>query len=143
MERAFTNLLIDSYEVGPQNWTPQFREEFQRRRGYDMSPYLITLTGRVVDSVEITERFLWDFRRTIADLFHDNYWGYYAELCHKYGLKSATECYEGPFSTFDNAAEVDIPMTEFWSSNWFGKSSARSRLVASGRSSRRQAHRRG
>ena len=129
--KSFTNLLIDSYEVGAQNWTPQFREEFQRRRGYDLLPYLITLTGCVVDSVEITERFLWDFRRTIADLYHDNYWGYYAELCRKYGLKSVTETYEGPFSTFDNAAEDDIPMTEFWSSNWFGKSSARSRLVAS------------
>jgi len=130
--KSFTNLLIDSYEVGPQNWTPQFREEFQRRRGYDLTPYLLALTGRIVDSIEITERFLWDFRRTIADLYHDNYYSYFTELCHQRGLKSAVEPYTGPFSTMDNAAAVDIPMSEFWTGNTFGISAARIRLVASG-----------
>ena len=27
---------IDSWEVGSQNWTPKFREEFKRRRGYGL-----------------------------------------------------------------------------------------------------------
>ena len=35
------------------------REEFQRRRGYDLTPYLPTYTGRVVTSQEVSERFLW------------------------------------------------------------------------------------
>ena len=40
---------IDSWEVGSQNWTPRMREEFQKRRGYDLLPLLPTFTGRVVD----------------------------------------------------------------------------------------------
>ena len=55
---------IDSWEVGSQNWTPAFREEFQRLRGYDPLPFLPVMTGRVVDSLEVSERFLWDLRQT-------------------------------------------------------------------------------
>ena len=53
---------IDSWEVGSQNWTPKMREEFKRRRGYDLLPLLPIFTGRVLDSVEFSERFLWDLR---------------------------------------------------------------------------------
>jgi alpha-L-rhamnosidase len=44
------------------------REDFQRLRGYDLLPYMPVLTGQVVDSLEISQRFLWDFRGTIGDL---------------------------------------------------------------------------
>ena len=37
-----SHLLIDSYEVGEQNWSPQARVEFQKRRGYDPLLYLPT-----------------------------------------------------------------------------------------------------
>ena len=79
--KTLNNLLIDSYEVGHQNWTRTFREDFKQRRGYDPLMYLPTLTGRIVESGEVSERFLWDMRRTIADLFADNYYSYFAELC--------------------------------------------------------------
>jgi len=129
--KTFTTLLIDSYEVGPQNWTPGFREEFQKRRGYDLLPYLPAFTGRLVDSAEITERFLWDVRRTIADLFADNYYGYFTELCHRRDLKAAFEAYVGPYSTLDCSALADLPMGEFWTGNGYRKSNARNRLVIS------------
>src|SRR5262249_20081244 len=87
--RTLNNALIDSYEVGSQNWTPKFREEFRRRRGYDPLPFLPVVAGNIVDSREVSERFLWDFRRTIADLFADNYYGYFAELCRRNGLKAS------------------------------------------------------
>jgi hypothetical protein len=48
---SFTTLLIDSYEVGPQNWTPRFGEDFKRLRGYDLTPYLPAMTGRVIGSM--------------------------------------------------------------------------------------------
>ncbi|MBV5332075.1 glycoside hydrolase, partial [bacterium] len=67
--KVFTGALIDSYEAGSSNWTPRFRDEFITRRGYDPVPFLPVLSGRYVDSGEISERFLWDFRRTIGDLF--------------------------------------------------------------------------
>jgi hypothetical protein len=111
---ALNNTLIDSYEVGGQNWSPKFREEFQKRRGYDPLPFLPTFTGRVVDNPEISERFLWDVRRTIADLFAENYYGHFQELCHQHGLKASIEPYTGPFESLQCGAPADIPMGEFW-----------------------------
>ncbi len=112
--KPLNNVLIDSYEVGGQNWTPQFRSEFEKRRGYDPLLYLPTLTGRVVDSPEVSERFLWDLRRTIADLFAENYYGHFQELCHQHGLKASFEPYTGPFESLQCGAAADIPMGEFW-----------------------------
>ncbi len=113
--KVLNNVLIDSYEVGSQNWTPKFREEFQRRRGYDLLPFLPVVTGRVVESVEVSERFLWDFRRTICDLFAENYAGHMAELCHSHGMKFSVEGYgNGPFDNLQYGGAGDIPMGEFW-----------------------------
>jgi hypothetical protein len=120
--KPLNNVLIDSYEVGGQNWTPQFRSEFEKRRGYDPLPWLPTLTGRVVDSPEVSERFLWDLRRTIADLFAENYYGHFQELCHQHGLKASFEPYTGPFESLQCGAAADIPMGEFWVGNTPGSS---------------------
>lgn len=116
--RSFVGAHIDSWEVGYQNWTPRFREEFQRRRGYDPLNYLPTFSGRFVGSAEQSERFLWDVRRTIADLLADNYAGHLAELAHQHGLQLSIEAYgslgKGPFDELQYAARADLPMTEFW-----------------------------
>lgn len=113
--KVLNNVLIDSYEVGSQNWTPKFHEEFQKRRGYDVLPFLPVVTGRAVESIAVSERFLWDFRRTICDLFDQNYYGYFAELCHKHGMMASTEAYgNGPFDNLTCGGAVDIPMGEFW-----------------------------
>lgn len=115
--KVLNNILIDSYETGQQNWTHAFAEEFTKRTDYDITPYLPALTGRVIENVDITERFLWDYRRTIADLFRDNYFGKFAELCHEHGLVLSCEPYGAPgnFNDPEIAAIVDIPMGEFWS----------------------------
>ena len=120
--KTFDNVLIDSYEVAGQNWTPKFREEFQARRGYDPLPWLITFTGRVVDNPEVSERFLWDIRRTIADLFAEKYYGHFQELCHQHGLKSSIEPYTGPFESLQCGEAADIPMGEFWAGSGVGSS---------------------
>jgi hypothetical protein len=113
--KTLNNVLIDSYEVGSQNWTPKFREEFQKRRGYDPLPYLPVVTGRVLESTEISERFLWDLRRTVCDLFADNYYGYLGELCRQHGLKFSNEPYgNGSFDNLQIGGTADIPMGEFW-----------------------------
>ena len=113
--KALNSSLIDSYEVGGQNWTAQFREEFQVRRGYDPLKFLPTLTGRVVDNPALSERFLWDFRRTIADLFAENYFGHFAKICRQHGLQNAVEPYTGPFESMQSGATADVVMGEFWS----------------------------
>jgi len=113
--KVLNNSLIDSYEVGSQNWTPKFREEFQKRRGYDPLPYLPVITGRTIESKEISERFLWDLRRTIADLFAENYYGHLGELCHKNGMMFSAEPYgNGGFDNIQSGSKEDIPMAEFW-----------------------------
>lgn len=112
---GLNNIEIDSYEPGSQNWTDGFEQEFRRRRGYDLTPYLPVLTGRVVNSPELTERFLWDFRRTIADLFAENYAARMAELVHQAGLNFSIEHYgNGPFDDLEYGSYADMPMGTFW-----------------------------
>ena len=118
--KALGSSLIDSYEVGGQNWTENFRAEFQRRRGYDLTKFLPTFTGRVVDNPAVSERFLWDMRRTIADLFAENYYGHFAELCKQHGLLNAVEPYTGPFESIQCGARADVVMGEFWTGDWQG-----------------------
>ncbi len=119
--KVFRSVLIDSYEMGSQNWTPKMREEFKKRRGYDLLPFLPVITGRVVESLDISERFLWDFRRTIADLFNENYYGYFGELCRRHGLLLWVEPYgNGPFDDITAGSKADIPMSEFWIGHGLG-----------------------
>ena len=128
--KTFFSALIDSYEVDTQNWTPRFREEFRRLRGYDPLPYLPAMVGRVVDSLEISERFLWDVRRTIADLFAENYYGYFAELLHRHGMLLSAEPYgNGGFDDLTCGGRADIPMSEFWV-GW-GNDNSNSKLASS------------
>ena len=107
--------VIDSYETGMQNWTREFPQEFSKRRGYDLVKYLPTMTGRVVESAEVSERFLWDLRRTCADLMGDYYYGRFAERCRENKLKAYAEPYSGgPFDELQSGSHLDVPMGEFW-----------------------------
>jgi hypothetical protein len=112
--------LIDSYECGDQNWTPLMSGEFQTHNGYSIHPWLPALAGRVIESPESTQRFQEDFQQTIADLWSTNYYGYFAQLLHKRGLKGSVEAYgNGGFDNLESAGLNDMPMSEFW----FGNSS--------------------
>jgi hypothetical protein len=112
--KVLVSCLIDSWEVRDQNWTPRMLEDFKRLRSYDPTPFLPVMTGRVVDNSEVSERFLWDVRRTVSDLFAQNYYGHFTELCHQHGLKSLVEPYTGPFESLQCGAANDVPMGEFW-----------------------------
>jgi len=113
--RGLAGGLIDSYETGMQNWTREFPQEFAKRRGYDLRKYLPAMTGRLVESSEVSERFLWDIRRTCADLMADNYYGRFAERCRQNKMKAYAEPYSGgPFEELQCGARLDVPMGEFW-----------------------------
>lgn len=113
--KTLNNALIDSYEVGGQNWTPKLRDEFQKRRGYDPLKWMPALAGFVVDRRGMAERFLWDYRRTLADLYAENYFGRFKELCQKAGLQMSVEPYgNGGFDNIQAGLKADIPMGEFW-----------------------------
>ena len=113
--KVLVSTHIDSWEVGTQNWTPRMREEFKNRRGYDLWKCLPAFTGRVLDSAEVTERFLWDLRQTISDLIVENYAGEFRRLANKDGLRLSIEAYDrAPVSEMAYAGEADEPMGEFW-----------------------------
>jgi hypothetical protein len=105
---------IDSWENGSQNWTARMREEFRKRRGYDLLPLLPTLSGRVVESLEVSERFLWDLRQTVSDLVVENYAGHMAKLAQQHGLRLSIEAYGGPCDDMTYGGRADEPMCEFW-----------------------------
>ena len=107
---------IDSWEVGPQNWTESFPQEFKKWRGYDILRFLPVLTGRTVENLEMSERFLWDFRQTISELLVENYAGRLHELARQHGLRLSIEAYDGdPCDDLTYAGRADEPVGEFWS----------------------------
>ena len=115
-DKVWVSTHIDSWEIGSQNWTPAMRQEFQKRRGYDLLPLLPVLTGRVIDSVETSERFLWDLRLTVSEMLCDNYVGELQRLAKRDGLRLSIEAYDGiPADNMAAASRCDEPMGEFWS----------------------------
>ena len=90
---GFNNILVDSFEVGSQNWTQKMEAEFQKRRGYSLRPFMPAFAGYILEDVPTTERFLEDFRRVVSDLFAENYAGALTKKCHAYGLKCSIEPY--------------------------------------------------
>jgi hypothetical protein len=112
--KTLVSTHVDSWESGSGNWTAGFRDEFRRRRGYDLLPYLPTLNGLVVDSLEASERFFRDWRETICEMLLDNYAGHLRELAHKKGLRLSIEAYDGTCDDLRFAGRADEPMCEFW-----------------------------
>jgi hypothetical protein len=115
--KTFRYLLLDSWEAGVENWTDDMIQQFQKRRGYDPTPFLPALTGRIIESSEVSDRFLWDFRRTIADLVAENHYGVMTRHLNQRGIGLYAEALGGPTTTGDGLLSksfVDIPMGEFW-----------------------------
>ena len=105
---------IDSWENGSQNWTAKMREEFQQRHGYDLTPFLPVFTGRVVSSLEVSERFLWDVRRTVSELVIENYAGRFHGLANANAMRFTCEAYGSPCDYIPYGGQADEPMGEFW-----------------------------
>jgi hypothetical protein len=122
----------DSWECGAQTWSPVFRQEFLKRRGYDPVQYLPVTTGIAIGSAEESERFLWDYRRTILDLVVDNFFKTSVELTNKTGGVYSSETMAGTITdALEFYREVDVPMGEFWIST-FGQGEKMLPRVSSG-----------
>lgn len=122
--KTFISTHIDSWEVGSQNWTPRFAEEFRKRRGYDMIQFLPVLAGYTVDRSDITSRFKWDFRQTVSDLVVENYAGHMRELANRHGMRLSIEAYfNTPCDELMYAGRADEPMCEFWTQKRRGHAS--------------------
>ena len=113
--KTFSVMVIDSYEGGVQTWSASFMQEFHKRRGYDMTAWLPCLTGRIVGSPELTDRFLCDYRLTISDLYRDYYYGYMQKLVAAYGMKLFVEPYgDHNINQMDIGSQADVAAFEFW-----------------------------
>ena len=120
---AWKHVVADSYEMGPQNWTNGFAAAFRARYGYDPLPWLPALTGRVVNSPEASDRFLWDLRRLVADRIATDYVGALRDCCNEHGLRMWLENYghwgfPGEFLQYGGAC--DEISGEFWVSGSLG-----------------------
>ena len=120
--KSLKYLHDDSWEVGLPNWTRGFLDEFQKYRGYDARPYLPALAGHAVGSPEISDRFLYDLRKTIADCLAENHYARFAELARGRGVgihpEAGGPCWPKvvPMDALKNLGHCDIPMGEFWQS---------------------------
>ncbi len=114
--KSFDMVEIDSFEAGLQNWTATLPADFAKRNGYAITPWLPALTGRIVGDLDRSNRFLFDFRRTLAELMADNYYGHVQARLNAEGLKLHVEGYgPGAFDALQVSGRAEVPMTEFWS----------------------------
>jgi hypothetical protein len=111
-------LFFDSWEAENQNWTPRFREEFHKRRGYDPLPWLLVATGKLVSSEELSRRFDYDWKTTIEEMINSEHFAELARLCHENGCNEfRAQPYNGPVNFMTAGALFDIPEGEFWHVN--------------------------
>jgi hypothetical protein len=107
---------VDSWECGSQNWSNNFAAEFKKRRGYDLMPYLLVMTGVPVDNAAASEKILHDVRTTIAELVNDVFYVTLKKLSTEKGCKFSAESIAPTFVSDGllHYKNVDIPMGEFW-----------------------------
>lgn len=113
----------DSYETGGQNWTDAMMEQFKTTYGYDPLPYLPVMKGRVVGSQEMSDRFLWDLRRLIADRVAYDYVGGLRAISNRHGLRTWLENYGHwgfPGEFLQYGGQSDEIGGEFWSEGELG-----------------------
>ena len=112
-------MQMESWEAGIQNWTAGFEKEFEKRNGYSILPWLPVMAGgRIVNSSEESNRFLWDLRRTIANMISENYWTVMNQLAHEKNIEVLGEGSGMQHYLYDPVLYQktnDIPMGEFWS----------------------------
>jgi hypothetical protein len=117
-KRGISFVVNDSWEAGSQNWTDNMIAQFQKRRGYSPLPWMPVLTGQVVESAAASDRFLWDFRKTIGDLIADEHYGQLEATLHERGMGHYGESHEGGRAFVADGMEVkkfnEVPMSAMW-----------------------------
>jgi hypothetical protein len=117
-KKGIRYVVNDSWEAGAQNWTDNMVADFKRLRGYNPMPWLPVLTGQVVESAEASDRFLWDFRKTIADLTADEHYAQLEETLHERNMGHYGESHESGRALIADGMEVkkfnEVPMSAMW-----------------------------
>jgi hypothetical protein len=117
-KRGIKYVINDSWEAGPQNWTDNMVAQFKQLRGYDPMPWMPVLAGHVVESAEASDRFLWDFRKTIADLVANEHYEQLEATLHERGMGHYGESHEAGRALIADGMEVkkmnEVPMSAMW-----------------------------
>ena len=117
-KKGIRYVINDSWEAGSQNWTDNMIEQFKKLRGYDPVPWMPVLTGQVVDSAAASDKFLWDFRKTIADLIANEHYGQLEATLHERGMGHYGESHESGRAFVADGMEVkkfnEVPMSAMW-----------------------------
>jgi hypothetical protein len=130
---ALKQAYVCSYELSGSTWTPDFLQEFQKRRGYDMISYLPVLFGSTVGSPEVMERFTYDYRKTLGDLLVDAFYRTARQISNQHGLLLCAEAggpgpplHQVPVDALKALGALDIPRGEFWKEHdvWVVKETA-------------------
>lgn len=108
----------DSYEVGGTNWTPSVPDEFLKRRGYALQPYLRELSEKN-PSTDISRRVQCDYRETISDLLLENFTQTWTKWANSKNSLTRNQAHGSPGNLLDLYATVDIPECETFGSSYF------------------------
>lgn len=120
-ETGLNAFLTDSYEAGSQNWTEKLIDKFGQMRGYDPTPWLPVLTGMVIENESASDAFLYDFRRTLADLLAREHYATVADFARRNKLIYYGEALEDGRPVLADGMQIrsyaDIPMSALWTFN--------------------------
>ena len=102
-------VFCDSLEVYNQDWTPDFLDEFKKRRGYELKPYLPALIADVgPKTLEIRH----DWGKTLTELFNERF----VAPLHDWAKRNHTllrmQDYGVPAAALSSNADVDLPEGE-------------------------------
>ncbi len=117
-QKGLQYMITDSWEAGTQNWTDNMIDEFNSRRGYNMIPWLPVLSGHIVESAAASDKFLWDFRKTIGELTVENHYDLLTKILKERGMARYSESHESGRALIADGMEVKrsaaIPMSATW-----------------------------
>lgn len=123
-------MFCDSMELEGANWNDDLPDEFEKRRGYSLLPYLpfvLKKTGHMGNPLDENygtefpegvlqeiERVRLDFYQTRLELFRERFIHPFNEWCHKNNVLSRAQAYGRGYHPLEASMEIDIPECETW-----------------------------
>lgn len=123
-------MFCDSMELEGANWNDDLPDEFEKRRGYSLLPYLPFVLKKVGhmgnpldeaygtvfpdDVVDVLKRVELDFYLTRIELFKERFIDTFNHWCHQNGVKSRMQAYGRGMHPLEASREIDIPECETW-----------------------------
>jgi hypothetical protein len=117
-KRGIRYVINDSWEAGSQNWTDNMIAAVQEAARLRSGAVDAGAGRQVVESAEASDKFLWDFRKTIADLIANEHYGQLEATLHERGMGHYGESHESGRAFVADGMEVkkfnEVPMSAMW-----------------------------